>query len=229
MSGGQLWGTGMLRAAMVGAGGAVVAVAVSRGALRPVPARARRHGRTRPGSGRRRHACWPPARACSWPRCSSWPRHRHGGRSRRAGTTTPAARPSAVAAALAGAGVSPHGVVGVRLALEPGRGRTAMPVRATALAAVVAVAALASALTLGASLDHFLRTPRLYGWNWDVGIGDGAGPGLDGRIDRLLQGGPPSRGAVGRDHRPPGVRRWRPGARHDLGYPVGPRRRSPRR
>ena len=190
MSGGQLWGTGMLRAAMVGAGGAVAAVAVSvaLSGLFPLGLAATAEPRPGPaadgmllaaGAGLFLAAVLVLAAAPAWRAVKT-------GRD-----DAPAARPSAVAAALAGAGVSPPGVVGVRLALEPGRGRSAMPVRATALAAVVAVAALASALTLGASLDHFLRTPRLYGWNWDVGIGDGAGPGLDGRIDRLLQGGPP--------------------------------------
>jgi hypothetical protein len=190
MSGGQLWGTGMLRAAIVGAGGAVVAVAVSLAlsGLFPLGLAATAEPRPGPaadgmvlaaGAGLFLAAVLALAAAPAW-------------RAVKLGRdNAPTTRASAVAAALAGAGFPPPGVVGVRLALEPGRGGTAMPVRATALAAVVAVAALASALTLGASLDHFLRTPRLYGWNWDVGIGDGAGPGLDGRIDRLLKGGPP--------------------------------------
>jgi hypothetical protein len=189
MSTGQLWGTGMLRAVMVGAGGVVVAVVISLAlsGLFPLGLAATAEPRPGPaadgvglaaGAGLFLAAVLALAAAPAW-------RAAKPGRD-----DAPAARPSATAAALAGAGVPPTGVVGVRLALEPGRGRTAMPVRATTLAAVVAAAALAAALTLGASLDHFLRTPRLYGWNWDVGIGDGAGPTLDGRIDRLLAGGP---------------------------------------
>jgi hypothetical protein len=56
----------------------------------------------------------------------------------------------------------------VRLAFTPGAGRTAVPVRTTLVATVVAMAAVAGALTFGSSLTHLLDTPRLYGWNWDA-------------------------------------------------------------
>jgi hypothetical protein len=88
---------------------------------------------------------------------------------------TTAAWPSRVAGGLARAGFPPAAVAGARMALEPGRGRTAVPVRTTLLGAVVGVSALAGALTFAAGLDHLLGTPRLYGWNWDVTVGDGYG------------------------------------------------------
>ena len=50
-------------------------------------------------------------------------------------------------------------VAGVRMALEPGRGRTAVPVRTTMLAAIVGVAAVAAALTVTASADRLVSTP----------------------------------------------------------------------
>jgi hypothetical protein len=61
--------------------------------------------------------------------------------------------------------------LGSQLALDPGRGRTAVPVRSTLGSLSVAVGAAALALTVVASLDHLTETPRLYGWVWDVQIG----------------------------------------------------------
>ena len=61
--------------------------------------------------------------------------------------------------------------VGVRHALDPGRGRTAVPVRSAALATALTVAALVAAVTYAASTDHLLDTRRLYGWTHDVQIG----------------------------------------------------------
>lgn len=66
------------------------------------------------------------------------------------------------------AGASAPAVIGMRLALEPGRGRTAVPVRATIAGVAVAVAAVVVALGFGASLNHLLETPRLYGVTWSV-------------------------------------------------------------
>ena len=54
------------------------------------------------------------------------------------------------------------------MALEPGRGRTAVPVRTTIVTAALAIATVTAALVFAASLDHLVTTPRLYGWNWDV-------------------------------------------------------------
>jgi ABC-type lipoprotein release transport system permease subunit len=54
------------------------------------------------------------------------------------------------------------------MALEPGRGRTAVPVRSTIFGASLSLIALAAALSFGASLDHLVTTPGLAGWNWDL-------------------------------------------------------------
>ena len=69
------------------------------------------------------------------------------------------------------AGISAPAVVGVRLALEPGRGRTAVPVRTTIAGVALAVGALVLTLGFGASLRHLLDTPRLYGVRWSTTIG----------------------------------------------------------
>jgi hypothetical protein len=56
------------------------------------------------------------------------------------------------------------------MALDPGRGRSAVPVRATAAAAIIAVGAMITAVTFGASLGHLLSHPRLYGTTYDADI-----------------------------------------------------------
>ena len=70
------------------------------------------------------------------------------------------------------AGLPPSAAAGVRLATLPGRGRTAAPVRSAVLGTVFSVAALTIAIVFGASLDRLFSTPRLYGWNWDVEVGN---------------------------------------------------------
>jgi hypothetical protein len=89
-----------------------------------------------------------------------------------------AVRPSRVATALTNAGAPIPAVAGVRMALEPGRGRTAVPVRTTIVSALLAIAMVIGALVVAASLDHLVSTPRLYGWNWDVKMAvQGSKPG----------------------------------------------------
>jgi ABC-type lipoprotein release transport system permease subunit len=88
------------------------------------------------------------------------------------------ANASPIGTRLARAGLPPALVTGVRMALEPGRGRTAVPVRTTIAGAVLAIAAIAMGLSFGASLDRLVNTPRLYGQNWDVQFGDGYSPDL---------------------------------------------------
>jgi hypothetical protein len=86
-----------------------------------------------------------------------------------------------VVAFTARAGLSAPGVVGVRMALEPGEGRSAVPVRSALLGAVLAVALVVTTLTFGNSLQTLVSRPALYGWNWTyllnpVGAGNGNVP-----------------------------------------------------
>ena len=81
----------------------------------------------------------------------------------------PGRSPRLAAAATAGIG-SVAAVIGLRLALQPGAGRTALPVRSTIASAVVGVAALRAALVFSASLGNLLATPRLYGVTWDAAV-----------------------------------------------------------
>ena len=75
------------------------------------------------------------------------------------------ARPSRLGSALGMAG-SVTGGLGVRMALEPGRGRTAVPVRSALAGTVVAVAALVAATVFGTSLLGLVGVPHRYGQNW---------------------------------------------------------------
>jgi hypothetical protein len=189
MTGGQLWVVAMARAALIGMAGAgvAVAVAVALSGIFPIGLAATAEPRPGPVADAGQLAVGAAAFLAATLALAAGPAWR----ARRLGDGgDPLVRPSAVAGVLAGAGVPAPGVVGVRLALEPGRGRSALPVRTTALGAAVAVATLAAALTLGASADHFLRSPRLYGWNWDLTVGDGAGPDLGPKLDRLLAAAP---------------------------------------
>ena len=75
-------------------------------------------------------------------------------------------RPAAARAALMARLPAP-GVEGMRLALEPGRGHTAVPVRSVIAGAVLAIAVVTATLTFGASLNTLISHPALYGWNFD--------------------------------------------------------------
>jgi ABC-type lipoprotein release transport system permease subunit len=81
-----------------------------------------------------------------------------------------ATRPSRVVTAVSEVGLSVPAAAGVRMALEPGRGRTAVPVRTTIIGAGLAIATVVAAGIFASSLDHLVSTPRLFGWNWDTEI-----------------------------------------------------------
>ncbi len=87
--------------------------------------------------------------------------HRVARRSRLAGVRT-----SGVAKAAAGAGLSAPCVVGVRFALEPGAGRTSVPVRSLLVGSTLAVMTVVATLTFGSGLRTLVSRPALYGWNW---------------------------------------------------------------
>ena len=64
----------------------------------------------------------------------------------------------------------PPGAEGLRLALDPGRGRTAVPVRSVMAGAVLAVTVVSATLTFGASLTTLVSHPALYGWNFGYAL-----------------------------------------------------------
>jgi hypothetical protein len=100
-------------------------------------------------------------------------------------------RPSGVARSLAGVGGWPlPATMGVRMALEPGRGRSAVPVRTTLVAVMLGLGALVGALTFGASLAHLLDSPQLYGQTWDLQLEDAGDEAFAERGLALLKGDP---------------------------------------
>jgi hypothetical protein len=80
------------------------------------------------------------------------------------------ALPSAMVGLLARTGAPSPVLTGARFALEPGRGRTAVPVRSVLLANVLAVAIVTATFNFGSGLSTLVSHPRLYGWNWDYAL-----------------------------------------------------------
>jgi hypothetical protein len=91
------------------------------------------------------------------------------------------AQASRLSPALGLAGSIP-GNLGVRMAFEPGHGRTAVPVRSALVGTTVAVAAVVAAMVFGASFLALVGTPHLYGQNWpqELNLQAGAVPGAIG-------------------------------------------------
>lgn len=98
--------------------------------------------------------------------------HRHARRARAARTRT-----SSLARAAGNAGLPPSAVTGIRFALEPGAGRTAVPVRSAIFGAALAMVVVITSLTFGASLEGLVSHPDRYGWNWDEELTAGGGGG----------------------------------------------------
>ncbi len=65
------------------------------------------------------------------------------------------------------AGLSAAGVAGLQFALDPARGRTAVPVRSALVGTVLAVAMVVVTLTFASSLNTLVSHPALYGWDWN--------------------------------------------------------------
>ncbi|MGA8297267.1 MAG: hypothetical protein WB770_09520 [Acidimicrobiales bacterium] len=68
------------------------------------------------------------------------------------------------------AGMSVAGVIGLRFALDPGRGRTAVPVRSALVGTAIAVTLVVGTLTFANSFATLVSRPALYGWNWNFAL-----------------------------------------------------------
>jgi ABC-type lipoprotein release transport system permease subunit len=77
-------------------------------------------------------------------------------------------RPSRIVKAVSGSGAPPSALIGIRNALERGRGRSAVPVSSAFVGSVLAVAALCGAVVFGSSLSHLTETPTAYGQGFDA-------------------------------------------------------------
>jgi FtsX-like permease family len=78
-------------------------------------------------------------------------------------------RRSAIAAALAAVNSPVPLVVGTRLALEPGRGRSSVPVRSALVGAVVGVLGVLAAFTFSAGVSDAASHPERFGQTWQLG------------------------------------------------------------
>jgi ABC-type lipoprotein release transport system permease subunit len=110
-------------------------------------------------------------------------------RVRGAAGRAPASRPSAVAGAAAAAGATPGAVIGIRYALERGRGIRAVPVGTALAGSVAGVAALCATAVFGSSLAHLTATPALYGAPFQAFFNSSAPGGIDqGSLLKELKG-----------------------------------------
>ena len=85
-----------------------------------------------------------------------------------AGRRPAARRRSAIAAAAAAANFPVPLVVGARFALEPGRGRSAVPVRSALVGAVAGVLGVLAAFTFSAGVSDAASHPERFGQTWQL-------------------------------------------------------------
>lgn len=71
---------------------------------------------------------------------------------------------------VASSGVPASGAVGVRFALQSGRGRTSVPARSVLVGATLAVIIVTMTLTFSSGLHTLVSRPALYGWNWNYAL-----------------------------------------------------------
>ena len=191
MTRGELVGVALVRAALIGVAGAAVAVAAAVSLSPLTPIGLARRAELHPGLSADLAVLAPGALAVVTlvAVCAAMPAWRasrtHAGALGVVELPSPG-RPSRVAGAFARASFPPAAVTGVRLALEPGRGRTAVPVRSAIAGAAAAVCALTAAGVFGASLAWLAGTPAAYGWTWNVSVGNFASIPEARRAARML-------------------------------------------
>jgi ABC-type lipoprotein release transport system permease subunit len=102
-----------------------------------------------------------------------------------------AGRTSRTATVVATLGFPPSAVAGWRLALEPGHGRTAIPVRSAVAGLALTVAAMIAAFGFAASMRHFVGTPALWGITMNYGTGSPfSGDLFQKAANKVLRGNP---------------------------------------
>ncbi len=204
MSRGQLWALGLIRAAAPAAVGAFVAIpiALAISTLSPIglartaePSSGLLADWTVLGIGTAVAVVLVVALAA----LPAWRAAIAASRTREAQVREAATNRSVMARLVARAGIGPSGVAGVRLALERGRGRTAIPVRSSIASVSLGITVLAAAATFGAGLHHLLDVPRLYGVPWDMTVTSDGGRTNLGVVGARLLSLPEVRGvSVGR-------------------------------
>ncbi len=168
MGPGARFGLGMLRAAAIAAAGALVALVVAAALSPAFPVGLARTAEPDPGfdADLTVLAFGPLAVIAVMVALAMWPAWRVGRIA--SGVEAPRTRPSVTGRVLTERGAPLPVSTGVRMALDPGQGRSSVPVRSSLAGVTIGVATLVAAITFGASLAHLLATPRLYGQSWDV-------------------------------------------------------------
>ncbi len=87
-----------------------------------------------------------------------------------------AVRPSTVGRLATLSGAPPAVAIGTRLALEPGRGRRAVPVRSALIGAIVGVLGVVACFTFRAGIDDATTRPERSGIVWDSYLAPEDGP-----------------------------------------------------
>ena len=87
-------------------------------------------------------------------------------------------------------GLPPPAVIGVGFAVDPGRGRTPVPVRSALFGTALAVVMVAATLTFGSSLQTLVSHPPLYGWNWSYALQQASGGNIPPQVETLLNHDP---------------------------------------
>jgi len=124
---------------------------------------------------------------------SVWPAIRHARPARPDPLPPTGGLARSVVRAVAAVGAPPSVLIGVRYALERGRGRPSVPVGSALLGTVLAVTALSATAVFGASLTWLIKTPALYGVPFDMNFsneGTGSGAVLTGPLLHSLQRDP---------------------------------------
>jgi ABC-type lipoprotein release transport system permease subunit len=178
----QLVAVGLARAALIGAAGGIIGVAVGVALSPLLPVGLARVAEPHPGID----ADIPILAAglavaiMLTVACAAWPGWRAAAEGPLARLTGSAVRPAGWPgfSRVVAAGPVPL-AMGVRLALHRGAGRTAVPVRSAVASATLGVAALSGAIVFAGSLSHLLTTPLLYGVTWDAMVSNGGGGPLD--------------------------------------------------
>ena len=94
-------------------------------------------------------------------------------------------KPSTVGDWAAHAGMSPALVIGARLAVEPGRGRRAVPVRSALVGAIAGVLGVVACFTFRAGIDDVLAQPKRSGIVWDSYMVSVGGPFDSETVDEV--------------------------------------------
>ena len=99
---------------------------------------------------------------------------------------SPVRSTSTASAWAARAGLPPALLVGSQLAVEPGRGRRAVPVRSALVGAVAGVLGVVACFTFRAGINDTIASPQRSGIVWDFEVGSGLGPVAPGDLAAIV-------------------------------------------